>query len=132
MVVVEILENGGYDKRMVCRLRAKLGKIIRTSRAQTKDYLNLLLLAHSNKLSKFRKKYQESCDMHLREKLSRRFFLAWARIFFAELIRYRLPYLCCEIIINRLMNQDLYHVCLAAAGQARDINENIRDIFRLV
>uniref|UniRef100_A0ABD2XCQ8 Uncharacterized protein n=1 Tax=Trichogramma kaykai TaxID=54128 RepID=A0ABD2XCQ8_9HYME len=55
---------------------------------------------------------------HLCEKLSRRFFRRYALDSFLDLTRYQLPILCCEMILDEsLINKDLYHICLAAAGQ---------------
>ncbi|CAB0037191.1 unnamed protein product [Trichogramma brassicae] len=58
-------------------------------------------------------------DSHLCEKLSRRFFRKWALDSFMELIHYRLPILCCDMIIEQLANEDLYNICLAAADQIK-------------
>uniref|UniRef100_A0ABD2WBL2 Uncharacterized protein n=1 Tax=Trichogramma kaykai TaxID=54128 RepID=A0ABD2WBL2_9HYME len=54
---------------------------------------------------------------HLCEMSSRRFFRRWALDPLMELTHYRLPILCCEMIIKQLMNEDLRRVCLAATGQ---------------
>ncbi|CAB0042755.1 unnamed protein product [Trichogramma brassicae] len=61
---------------------------------------------------------REACAMHLCDKMSRRFFRDWALDSFLELIHYRLPILCCEMIIDNLTNQDLCNICLAAPGQS--------------
>ncbi|CAB0030340.1 unnamed protein product [Trichogramma brassicae] len=63
---------------------------------------------------------QEACAKHLCEKLSRRFFLDWALECFVVLIHNRLPMPCCEIIIDELTNEDLWNICLAAAGKTDD------------
>ncbi|CAB0030270.1 unnamed protein product [Trichogramma brassicae] len=55
-----------------------------------------------------------ACVVHLCEKLSRKFFLDWAMDLFIELIHYRLPILCCYMILENLNNEDLYNICLAA------------------
>ncbi|CAB0042008.1 unnamed protein product [Trichogramma brassicae] len=60
---------------------------------------------------------REACHRHLCEKLSREFFRRWALDHFMKLTRYRLPILCCEMIIEDLMNEDLCHICLAATDQ---------------
>ncbi|XP_023319197.1 tankyrase-1-like [Trichogramma pretiosum] len=60
----------------------------------------------------------EACVKHLCEKLSRIFFRRYALDSFLELTRYQLPILCCEMILDdSLINKNLYHICLAAAGQ---------------
>ncbi|KAL7307098.1 hypothetical protein TKK_0000831 [Trichogramma kaykai] len=56
------------------------------------------------------------CFAHLCEKLSKKFFRMWALYPFQELIHYRLPEEICEIIIEKLSNEDLYHICLAVEG----------------
>ncbi|CAB0044559.1 unnamed protein product [Trichogramma brassicae] len=48
------------------------------------------------------------CASQLAEKLSRRFFRRWALDPLMELTHCRLPILCCEMIVEQLMNQDLY------------------------
>uniref|UniRef100_A0ABD2W127 Uncharacterized protein n=1 Tax=Trichogramma kaykai TaxID=54128 RepID=A0ABD2W127_9HYME len=53
-------------------------------------------------------------ELHLCELMSRRFFLSWALEPLMVLTHCRLPLLCCDMIIENLMNQDLYHICLAA------------------
>ncbi|KAL7306889.1 hypothetical protein TKK_0001049 [Trichogramma kaykai] len=61
-------------------------------------------------------KLRQACTMHLCEMTSRRFFRRWALDCFWELADYRLPNLCCEIIIKKLKNKDLFNICLAATG----------------
>uniref|UniRef100_A0ABD2WVN7 BACK domain-containing protein n=1 Tax=Trichogramma kaykai TaxID=54128 RepID=A0ABD2WVN7_9HYME len=60
---------------------------------------------------------KEICCRHLHEKLTKRFFRRWALDPFMDLTRQRLPILCCEMIIEQLKNEDLWHICLAAQGQ---------------
>ncbi|CAB0037554.1 unnamed protein product [Trichogramma brassicae] len=95
--------------------------------AKLLTYEHYFELAHPKKLNKPCSSLNVACLVHLCEKLSKRFFRAWARIFFAELIHYRLPDLCCEII-DQLMNQDLYHICLAAVGKSSSIECSPRAI----
>ncbi|CAB0038096.1 unnamed protein product [Trichogramma brassicae] len=77
----------------------------------------------------FDKKPKRALGVHLSEKMSRGFFRSWALISFMELTRYRLPIEMCEIIVdNEFTNEDLYHICLAAAGQS--INEGDSDSVR--
>ncbi|KAL7303602.1 hypothetical protein TKK_0003757 [Trichogramma kaykai] len=56
--------------------------------------------------------------MHLCELMSRRFFRRWADDCFLKLIHYRLPLLCCDMIVENLTNEDLCNICLAAEGQS--------------
>ncbi|CAB0044634.1 unnamed protein product [Trichogramma brassicae] len=64
-----------------------------------------------------RGRYRLACAMHLCEKLARRFFRRWALNCFLVLTSQRLPILCCDIVIEQLMNEDLYRICCAATGQ---------------
>uniref|UniRef100_A0ABD2WJ55 Uncharacterized protein n=1 Tax=Trichogramma kaykai TaxID=54128 RepID=A0ABD2WJ55_9HYME len=50
------------------------------------------------------------------EKMSRRFFRDWALECFAELTQLRLTLDCSEIVIEKLMNEDLYRICLSIKG----------------
>ncbi|CAB0043902.1 unnamed protein product [Trichogramma brassicae] len=56
--------------------------------------------------------------MHMCEKMLRRFFRRWAIYPCWELIHHRLPLECCDMIIENLMNEDLWHICLAATGKS--------------
>uniref|UniRef100_A0ABD2XA10 Uncharacterized protein n=1 Tax=Trichogramma kaykai TaxID=54128 RepID=A0ABD2XA10_9HYME len=80
-----------------------------------KDYFEF---ACSERFCNIPKSYRETYVLHMCEKLSRRFFRRWALDSFLELTRYRLPILCCDIIINNLKNEDLHRICLAASGQS--------------
>uniref|UniRef100_A0ABD2WQI8 Uncharacterized protein n=1 Tax=Trichogramma kaykai TaxID=54128 RepID=A0ABD2WQI8_9HYME len=51
-----------------------------------------------------------------REKTTRGFFRRWGLDAFAKLTRYRLPILCCEMIIEPRSNRDLWRLCMAAQG----------------
>uniref|UniRef100_A0ABD2WKC0 Uncharacterized protein n=1 Tax=Trichogramma kaykai TaxID=54128 RepID=A0ABD2WKC0_9HYME len=76
-------------------------------------------LAGSGKLSELIYQYRKVCDLHLCEITLRKFCRRWALDSFLELTRYRLPIVCCDIIIRNLINKDLFHICLAAADQHR-------------
>ncbi|CAB0034736.1 unnamed protein product [Trichogramma brassicae] len=78
------------------------------------DYFEL---AQSEKLNRLRQRHLDLCARHLCEKLSRRFFWSWALYPFMELIHWRLPILCCDKIMEILMNEDLWRVCLTATEQ---------------
>uniref|UniRef100_A0ABD2X356 Uncharacterized protein n=1 Tax=Trichogramma kaykai TaxID=54128 RepID=A0ABD2X356_9HYME len=87
-------------------------------------FMNYLEFWRSSRLFKLSEEYQQVCDAHLCEKLSKRFCRRWARDSFLKLIRYRLPILCCDIIIKNLINEDLLGICLADADQnPEDSNE---------
>uniref|UniRef100_A0ABD2X4J6 Uncharacterized protein n=1 Tax=Trichogramma kaykai TaxID=54128 RepID=A0ABD2X4J6_9HYME len=47
----------------------------------------------------------------------REFFRRWALDLFLELTRYRLPILCCDMIMKELKNKDFLHICWAATGR---------------
>ncbi|XP_014229214.2 ankyrin-1-like [Trichogramma pretiosum] len=67
------------------------------------------------KLMTLRKEGFEACVVaHLCEKLSRRFFQSYALYPFWDLIHKRLPLECCDMILNNLMNKDLYHIFVTA------------------
>ncbi|XP_014226784.2 ankyrin-3-like [Trichogramma pretiosum] len=82
--------------------------------AKQMKYENYVELALSKKLLDLPEGYRDVCVRHLCEKLSRGFFWPWALDAFYELQRYQLPVLCCEMIIAKLKNEDLYNICLAA------------------
>ncbi|KAL7303496.1 hypothetical protein TKK_0003663 [Trichogramma kaykai] len=73
-------------------------------------------------MRKLPRKYKEVvCSGCLCEKVSRKFFRDWALDPFMQLIHYRLPTECCEIIIEKLSNKDLYNICLAGHRQELSI-----------
>ncbi|XP_014236751.1 ankyrin-1-like isoform X2 [Trichogramma pretiosum] len=57
---------------------------------------------------------RQACTMHLCNILMGKFFRRWALEFFLTMTRYRLPILCCEIIIEHLKYVDLIRICVAA------------------
>uniref|UniRef100_A0ABD2XEW1 Uncharacterized protein n=1 Tax=Trichogramma kaykai TaxID=54128 RepID=A0ABD2XEW1_9HYME len=59
------------------------------------------------------KKREDVFIMHLCEKMSRKFFREWALDPIVLLIHYRLPAICCEMILKNLTNRELYNICLA-------------------
>ncbi|KAL7300058.1 hypothetical protein TKK_0007068 [Trichogramma kaykai] len=86
-----------------------------------KDYYDF---THHNGTWMYSWRHVEACALHLCKMLvSREFFLRWALDSFLELTRYRLPILCCEIIVEELTNQDLCYMCLAAARPSRKDSE---------
>ncbi|CAB0035995.1 unnamed protein product [Trichogramma brassicae] len=64
-----------------------------------------------------------SCLVRVCETMSRGFFKKWALDPFMELIHYRLPILCCDMILDQLTNEELYHICLAVAPGQTQHNE---------
>ncbi|CAB0030115.1 unnamed protein product [Trichogramma brassicae] len=83
-------------------------------------------------LSKFARTFlwyerHRACADYLREKMSRKFFRSWAAGCLMELIHYRLPLECCEMIIDnsKIGNKDMCNICLAAVGETvEDDNSN--------
>uniref|UniRef100_A0ABD2WQS9 Uncharacterized protein n=1 Tax=Trichogramma kaykai TaxID=54128 RepID=A0ABD2WQS9_9HYME len=63
--------------------------------------------------------YLEVCAWHLCEIIGRGFFWEWALDALVELTNFRLPPLCCEMIMDNLRNKDLMNICLAA-GERND------------
>ncbi|XP_014222003.1 ankyrin-1-like [Trichogramma pretiosum] len=57
---------------------------------------------------------KEKCAAHLFAKLSRGFFRDWALESLVELTRHRMRLECCEVIVDKLTNQDLCNICVAA------------------
>ncbi|CAB0042719.1 unnamed protein product [Trichogramma brassicae] len=83
-------------------------------------------LACSGKLRELIDEYRKACDLRLCDITSRRFCRRWALNSFLELTRYRLPILCCELIIDHsLTNGDLFNICLAAEGQSHEDSKKI-------
>ncbi|CAB0041185.1 unnamed protein product [Trichogramma brassicae] len=79
-------------------------------------YQDYFRFASSLNLWKLSTEFHDACVLHVCEKMSRGFFRRWALDPFHELIHKRLPLECCEMILETLNNQDLYNICLAAAG----------------
>uniref|UniRef100_A0ABD2WB07 Uncharacterized protein n=1 Tax=Trichogramma kaykai TaxID=54128 RepID=A0ABD2WB07_9HYME len=77
------------------------------------EYFELARVDYARRIPQ---KPREACTAHLCEILSKRFFRRWALDPFIELMRHRLPILCCAMIIQLLMNEDLRRVCLTSAG----------------
>uniref|UniRef100_A0ABD2WSQ9 Uncharacterized protein n=1 Tax=Trichogramma kaykai TaxID=54128 RepID=A0ABD2WSQ9_9HYME len=64
------------------------------------------------------KKNWEACELHLCEMMSRGFLRSWATFFFMELTKCKLPFECCKMIVEQLINKDLCNICLAASNQS--------------
>ncbi|CAB0040658.1 unnamed protein product [Trichogramma brassicae] len=90
-------------------------------------YLDYFKFGRSDQLWKLPCEHIKTCVLYLCEKISRRFFRRWTVEFFMSLTRYRLPILCCDSIIGLLVNEDLYHICVAATDQ---INEDSKIVIR--
>uniref|UniRef100_A0ABD2X9N6 Uncharacterized protein n=1 Tax=Trichogramma kaykai TaxID=54128 RepID=A0ABD2X9N6_9HYME len=76
------------------------------------DYLELWRL---KKLCDLPECFKNDCAKHLCEKLTRRFFRSWTLYpFWEKIVHYRLPILCCDMIMEWLTNKDLFNICLTA------------------
>ncbi|CAB0044215.1 unnamed protein product [Trichogramma brassicae] len=78
-------------------------------------YSDYSRFVNSKEWGRIPRRYRVACDTHLCEIVSRGFFWYWALESFVELTRNRLPMLCCECIIDRLTNEDLFRIFLAAS-----------------
>uniref|UniRef100_A0ABD2WWX7 Ankyrin repeat domain-containing protein 54 n=1 Tax=Trichogramma kaykai TaxID=54128 RepID=A0ABD2WWX7_9HYME len=68
-----------------------------------------------------------ACVMHPCKKLPKEFFRRWTLYpFWEQILHYRLPILCCDMIIEWLSNKDLYHICLAATTQSDESRKKIQ------
>ncbi|XP_014237544.1 ankyrin repeat domain-containing protein 27-like [Trichogramma pretiosum] len=76
-------------------------------------YVDYFELAHSEKFSHSLAKRYNRAFHALCEKLSKGFFRSWTLDPFWELIHQRLPLECCELILAKLNNKDLFNICLA-------------------
>uniref|UniRef100_A0ABD2VY28 F-box domain-containing protein n=1 Tax=Trichogramma kaykai TaxID=54128 RepID=A0ABD2VY28_9HYME len=86
--------------------------------AKKPTYMDYFKFASSYKLRKILHECREACSLLLCEKVSTKFFRDWALDPFKELMHYRLPTECCEIVFKKLKNKDLFNICLAAAGRS--------------
>ncbi|CAB0031723.1 unnamed protein product [Trichogramma brassicae] len=86
------------------------------------DYINSVY----HQLSHLPAGPRSAFTLYLCEIKSREFFQSWALDCFMELIHNRLPILCCEKIMEHLGNEDLYNICLAAAGLKLDVSSMLQ------
>ncbi|CAB0030100.1 unnamed protein product [Trichogramma brassicae] len=81
------------------------------------DYYGLVKADISRWIRRETSFVDQACCRYLCEMMSRKFFRSWALEPFWKLIHYRLPLECCELILEKVQNKDLYHIFLAAEGQ---------------
>ncbi|CAB0041430.1 unnamed protein product [Trichogramma brassicae] len=86
--------------------------------AKQLTYLDYFNFARSNNFSNLLAEHKEEVVVHLCEMMGKKFFRQWALEAFVILTHCRLPSPCCQMIIDQLMNKDLYNICLAATGQS--------------
>uniref|UniRef100_A0ABD2X6J2 Uncharacterized protein n=1 Tax=Trichogramma kaykai TaxID=54128 RepID=A0ABD2X6J2_9HYME len=81
-------------------------------------YEDYFEFARSNDLSTLSEGVKNACQLHMCEMVSRGFFRVWTLDPFMKLINYRLPIICCEQVLSKLTNEDLYRICMAAEGES--------------
>ncbi|KAL7294783.1 hypothetical protein TKK_0011718 [Trichogramma kaykai] len=59
---------------------------------------------------RFPRRHTTTCANHMCEKMSRRFFRRWALNSIWEMTRYRLPIVCCDIVVGKLQKEDLMNI----------------------
>ncbi|CAB0037931.1 unnamed protein product [Trichogramma brassicae] len=84
------------------------------------DYFKVM-----NKLWNLPEEFYRVCAWHLYEKIWTGFFHRWTPKSLMEVTRYQLPILCCEKIIENLMNEDLLRICQAADIIANEQSQNL-------
>ncbi|CAB0028181.1 unnamed protein product [Trichogramma brassicae] len=85
--------------------------------AKKRTYIDYLKFVSSYKMRKIPYESMEACSVRLCEKILTKFCRDWALDPFMESLHYRLPIVCCEMIMEKLKNKDLFNICLAAAGR---------------
>ncbi|CAB0043639.1 unnamed protein product [Trichogramma brassicae] len=86
------------------------------------DYLKF---TSSKKLKKLPREFRAACVTQLCEQMCRGFFQRWTLQPFLQLTRRRLPILCCEMILEHLVNKDLLSVCQAGEIVSNEQSRNI-------
>ncbi|CAB0044597.1 unnamed protein product [Trichogramma brassicae] len=71
-------------------------------------YTDYFGYARSNEFSILPVGVEEPYALHMCEMMSRGFFRVWALDPFVKLTNYRLPIICCEQILSKMRNEDLY------------------------
>uniref|UniRef100_A0ABD2WCP8 Uncharacterized protein n=1 Tax=Trichogramma kaykai TaxID=54128 RepID=A0ABD2WCP8_9HYME len=113
----EIMINSSLSLYNLIRLRPEEAVKLLT-------YTDCLEFSCSKGLLELPEGPKEACTTHLCEIMSRGFFRRWALESFWKLIWYRLPIECCEMIIEPLMNEDLYNICLANKNRNLENSQN--------
>ncbi|XP_023313907.1 alpha-latrotoxin-Lh1a-like isoform X2 [Trichogramma pretiosum] len=62
--------------------------------------------------------YKGACENYLSNIMAEGFLRRWALEFFWALTGYRVPFLCCEKVINQLRVEDLWRICLATEDKS--------------
>ncbi|CAB0031195.1 unnamed protein product [Trichogramma brassicae] len=110
-------------KKIMVNPSLSLYELIRlrpTEAAEILTYTDYFELGCTEKVLKLPTEFGINCAKHLCEKLARRFFRRWTLYpFWEKIVHYRLPLLCCDLIIDHLTNKDLFNICLAATKPRR-------------
>uniref|UniRef100_A0ABD2VWD1 F-box domain-containing protein n=1 Tax=Trichogramma kaykai TaxID=54128 RepID=A0ABD2VWD1_9HYME len=83
-------------------------------------YTDCLDFLRRNRKCSLHEEYAEACLARVSERLLRGFYRTWALEPFLELIHYRMPVECCEMIFEQLHNEDLYNICVTANKSRKD------------
>ncbi|KAL7293295.1 hypothetical protein TKK_0013069 [Trichogramma kaykai] len=98
-------------------LHALLGLPYKEAEKQL-TYADYFRFARSENLCIVPDDQKKACLLHLCEIMSRRFFRDWALECFALLTQLGLTLDCSEIVIEKLMNEDLYRICLSVTERS--------------
>ncbi|CAB0042751.1 unnamed protein product [Trichogramma brassicae] len=124
LAVLERLERGGYeldrsDALTIMKLFFKLGLFERNRDLYNDPFQLAENLIDLSMIDGFdviwNVLHREKSVPRICEEATRGFFRRWALEFFLELTHYQLPILCCEKIVEKLENKDLFGVCMAAS-----------------
>uniref|UniRef100_A0ABD2WJU5 Uncharacterized protein n=1 Tax=Trichogramma kaykai TaxID=54128 RepID=A0ABD2WJU5_9HYME len=123
LAVVDRLEKGGYepdrsDALTIMKLFFKLGlfernRVLYDPIDLAEHLIDLRMIDRFDEI--WEAQQREMSVPRLCEEATRGFFRRWALEFFLELTHYRLPIPCCEKIVEKLKNKDLFAVCMAAS-----------------
>ncbi|CAB0040199.1 unnamed protein product [Trichogramma brassicae] len=95
--------------------------------AKLLTYTNYFEIERLNNLDKIPEQYRDKCLRYLCEKMSRRYFKKLSLDAFQELIHYRLPILCSEMVMDNLMNEDLFRIYEAGEIVAKESKAKLSD-----
>ncbi|KAL7287933.1 hypothetical protein TKK_0017992 [Trichogramma kaykai] len=82
-----------------------------------------------SKIDLLSERLRHACVMHLCDKITKGFFRSWALDFYWELIGYRMPMECCEMIIDEsITNENLYNICLATELKIKSLEDGEKKV----
>ncbi|KAL7300125.1 hypothetical protein TKK_0007132 [Trichogramma kaykai] len=108
--------RGLMDPRVMMKIFCQHIGLSDQEAAESLSYLDYIEQGHEKTFAKdlLPASVKEKCAAHLFVKLSRGFFRDWALESFVELTRDRMRLEYCEAIVDKLTNQDLCNICVAA------------------